>query len=592
MLEDKMDKNMILGSEKMESIEMRRKKFQDSSIHWHPEPIHEFFLKQTERYKKNVYIINEEQSWTYNETRDLSIKLAAGLIDLGVNKGDHIALIFPNYPEFIFSKLGSALAGCIAVPLNYRLRKEELRYLISQSDSSYIITLDVWNHFDYISILKELCPEVFEGKKSPKFPNLKRIIVYSPQGKKYKGTTDFYELIHSRDDQFNEFLIRCAEGRNDHVGDVTDIMYTSGTTSLPKGVLVTHDMIWRSALGTCISRGYQEGRRIFVPIPFYHCFGYIVGIVGAMMVGGCVIIQRDFEEFEALSIIEKHKVEDILCVPTIGLRLLNALRTKEFDISSLTAMYCAGSEVPAHIWKSLKEEMGIEALNTGYGMTEIAAGVLQTDPTDDLHYLNQYVGRPIPGGHVGLKELNGKNIEFRVADMDTGEILPIGKEGELICRGPMVTKGYYNKPEETAKAIDSTGWLHTGDLGVIDENGYISLTGRIKEIYRIGAENVAPKEIEDIFTSHPKVNQAYVIGVPCPLMGEVGMAWIVLEQGTLATEEEMLTYVSDKLARFKIPKYIRFVTQRELPVTATGKVQKFRLKEWYLNEKETIRSVF
>jgi fatty-acyl-CoA synthase len=580
----------------MESVEMRRKKFQDISKKWNPEPIHELFLKQTEKYKENVYIIGEEQSWTYSETRNLSIKLAASLIDLGVKKGEHIALIFPNYPEFIFSKLGSAIAGGVTVPLNYRLKRDELSYLISQSDSSYIITLDRWNHFDYVSILKELCPEVFEGEESSKFPNLKRIIVYSPEGKKYQGTTDFYELINSKtNDQSNEFLIWYMEDSNNHVSDVTDltdIMYTSGTTSLPKGVLVTHDMIWKSALGTSISRGYREGRRIFVPIPFYHCFGYIVGVVGTLMVGGCIIIQRDFEEFEALSIIEKHRAEDILCVPTIGLRMLNAFRTKEFDIASLKSMYCAGSEVPAHIWKSLKEEMRIEELNTGYGMTEIAAGALQTDPTDELLFLNKYVGRPIPGGHVGLKELNGKNIEFRVTDIDTGEVLPIGKEGELICRGPMVTKGYYNKPEETEKTIDFEGWLHTGDLGVIDENGYISLTGRIKEIYRIGAENVAPKEIEDIFTSHPKVNQAYVIGVPCPIMGEVGMAWIVLEQGATATEKEMMTYVSDKLARFKIPKYIMFATQQELPVTSTGKVQKFRLKEWYLNEKEMIKSVF
>ena len=393
----------------MESIELRRKKFHDISKGWNPEPIHELFLRQIDKYQDNVYIIGEERSWTYSETRNISIKLAVSLIDLGVKKGDHIALIFPNYPEFVFSKLGSAIAGTITVPLNYRLKKDELSYLISQSDSSYIITLDKWNNIDYISILKELCPEVFEGKKSSKFPNLEKIIVLSPEGNKYNGTIDFYELIHSiTDDQSDEFLIHYQENSNDHVLNVTDIMYTSGTTSLPKGVLVTHDMIWRSALGTCISRGYQEGRRIFVPIPFYHCFGYIVGLVSVSMVGGCIIIQRDFDEFEALSIIEKHKVGDILCVPTIGLRLLHAYRSKEYDISSLKSMYCAGSEVPAHIWKSLKEEMKIDELNTGYGMTEIAAGVLQTDPTDDLHYLNQYVGRPIPGGHVGLEELNEK----------------------------------------------------------------------------------------------------------------------------------------------------------------------------------------
>lgn len=577
----------------MNSLEISRKKFKGLTEQWNPEPIHDLFLRMSDQYKDNPYIIDREQTWTYGETKTLAIKFATALIQLGVKRKDHISIIFPNYPEFIFSKLGSAIAGCVTVPLNYRLRKDELGYLIKQSDSSFIITLDYWNNIDYISILQQLCPEVFEGEKSTEFPNLKKIIVYSPEGKKYPGTIDFYELINSiTDEQMNELIKGFVKESRDDVSDITDIMYTSGTTSLPKGVLVTHDMIWRSALGTCINRGYQEGRRIFVPIPFYHCFGYIVGIVGASMVGGSIIIQGDFEEFDALSIIEKYKVQDIICVPTIGLRLLNAYRNKPRDISSLKSMYCAGSEVPSHIWNGLKDELGIENLNTGYGMTEIAAGALQTDPNDDVSYLIQYVGRPIPGGHVGLKELNGKNIEFKVINIDTGDDQPFGKDGELVCRGPMVTKGYYNKPEETVKTIDHDGWLRTGDLAVIHENGYISLTGRIKEIYRIGAENVAPKEIEDVFASHSKVNQAYVVGVPHPVMGEVGMVWLVLEQGVTATEEEMLGYVSDKLARFKIPKYIKFVTQQELPVTATGKVQKFKLRDWYINEKEQFKSLF
>ncbi|AOV07478.1 class I adenylate-forming enzyme family protein [Sporosarcina ureilytica] len=570
------------------SLENRRNIFEEKSKEWTPKPVHEFFFRMAEQYKDNDYIIGLQKTWTYADISDKSKQFAAGLIKLELKRNEHVALILPNHPEFVVSKYGVSAAGGIAVPLNYRLKKEELNYLISQSDSSYIITLDVWNNINFVSILKELCPEVFEGKSSKAFPNLKEIIVFSPEGKKYPGTTAFYDLLFSTEiSQAEETLSYLKKPK---VSDVTDIMYTSGTTSLPKGVLVTHDMVWRSALGSCINRGYQEGRKIFVPIPLYHCFAYIEGIIAASMVGGAIILQVDFNESQSLELMEVHEASDILCVPTIGLRLLEEQRKNPRDLSSLQAMYCAGSEVSQKIWHDLKTELGLKELITGYGMTECAAGILQTDPNDEISRVAKYVGRIIPGGHIGLDELDGKNIQFKVRNIDTGQDEVHGTEGELVCRGPLVTRGYYKKPEETANSIDSNGWLKTGDLAIIDENGYISLTGRIKEIYRIGAENVAPKEIEDVLTSHNKINQAYVIGVPDTIMGEVGMAWIVLEPGESLDEQEIFEYASNYLARFKVPKYFKFIQHDELPLTATGKLQKFKLKELYMNEEEKVQS--
>ncbi|WP_188725546.1 class I adenylate-forming enzyme family protein [Lentibacillus populi] len=574
----------------MVTLNERRKTFELKNKEWTPEPVHELFFRMAKQYQNKAFIISDQKKWSYADTEDLSKKFSTGLMDLGIKQHDHVALIFPNYPEFIFTKFGVAAAGGITVPLNYRLKKEEFAYLIKQSDSSFIVTVDEWNDINYVSMLKELCPEVFKRNQSEQFPNLKGIIVFSPQGKNYPGTTDFYDLVFSIERGRAESVMNRIPKAQ--ASDVTDIMYTSGTTSMPKGVLVTHDMIWRSAFGSCINRGYQEGRSIFIPIPFYHCFGYIEGIIAGSMVGGILILQINFNESEALDLMEQHQATDILCVPTIGLKLVDVQQQQPRDLSKLQSMYCAGAEVSNQMWKDIKHELKIKELNTGYGMTECAAGVLQTDPNDPISYLSKYVGCVIPGGHVGPDELDGKNITFKVRDIDTGEDLPLGKEGELVCRGPLVTGGYYNKEKETAETIDHDGWLKTGDLAVIDENGYISLTGRIKEIYRMGAENVAPKEIEDVLTSHELINQAYVTGVPDPVMGEVGLAWIVLEQEASLSEKKIFEYASKRLARYKVPKYIKVVEKHELPMTPVGKVLKRQLKDWFIDEQGKVESHF
>src|SRR5699024_1540279 len=259
----------------IESLEQRRNIFIQESKDWSPEAIHELFLNTAKKYPDNKYIVCNERVWTYKECQEDSNSLAGALIELGMKKEENIALILPNYAEFILSKLAISLARGIAVPLNYRLRNNEFEYLINQSESSYIITLDQWDEINYIDMLKKLSPELFRDEKSTVFPHLKKIIVYSPEGKKYDGTIDFYDLIQSSSsidiNKYNEQL------GNLDVHDVSDIMYTSGTTSLPKGVLVTHDMIWRSAIGSCLNRGFQRGRKVFIPIPFYHTFAFIEG---------------------------------------------------------------------------------------------------------------------------------------------------------------------------------------------------------------------------------------------------------------------------------------------------------------------------
>lgn len=573
----------------IEPIDERRKKFMEESKTWSPEPIHELFSRMAEKYSSNKYISCSGRTFTYKETKDKSKLLAGAFLKAGLQENENIALILPNYAEFIFSRLGISFAGGIAVPLNYRLRENEFKYLINQSDSSYIITLDRWNEIDYISILKKLSPETFKGEKSKNFPHLRKIIIYSPEGNKYDGTVDFYDFINTvTSDEANKLL---ENVKKIPFKEVSDIMYTSGTTSLPKGVLVTHEMIWKSAIGSCINRGYQKGRKVFVPIPFYHTFAFIEGFIATTMVGGELIMQSTFDENEALDLIEKHHAYDVLCVPTIGLRLIQEQASNPRDLSSLNAMYCAGSEASPKMWKDLKDVLNIQELNTGYGMTEIAAGVLQTDPNDDISYLTKYVGKVIPGGHFGQSELNGNNLIFKVKNINTGEYEDYGVEGELVCKGPLVTKGYYKKEKETQEVFDENGWLKTGDLAILHENGYISLTGRIKEIYRIGAENVAPKEIEEVLNKIDKVSEAYVVGVPDQVMGEVGMAWIVPKQDANLTKEEVILHASKHLARFKVPKYIKFVTQDELPCTSNGKVQKFKLQEWFINNKEKLNSV-
>jgi fatty-acyl-CoA synthase len=358
--------------------------------------------------------------------------------------------------------------------------------------------------------------------------------------------------------------------------ELATIFYTSGTTGEPKGVLSTHEMELRSAYGSAYTRGFEDGRRIVFALPLHHVFAYVEGLLAAMFVGGCLILQSSFDPKATLEAVERHRAGEALFVPTMSLAVVEAARTGVYDLSSLHSVMSAAQSAPARLWDDLRDLLGLEQLVTGYGMTETSAATTFTVPGDPVDNLVSTVGRPKLGGLAGDPALGGALVEYRTVNAD-GDLLPEGHEGELVARGPIVSSGYYDKVEDTAGATLPDGWLRSGDLGYVRDDGYLVLTGRSKELYKCGGELVAPAEVEARLNRRPEVAQAYVVGVPDDRMGEVGCAWIVPATGTAPDIDDLLSSMRGELARFKVPAYVLFASADELPLTASGKVQKFKL---------------
>lgn len=553
---------------------------------WERMTLGDRFDQLAEQFSDREFIYTSKKSYSYNEVKNMSDLLAKGLLKLGIKNREHVAVSMANYPEFIFLTFALAKIGAVKVPVNYRLRSDELSYILAQSDAVCLVIMDKLGNLDYLDILKSVCPEILEGKPCERFPLLRHIIIFSESGNvNYMEALSFNDVIEQGKELSDSEL---ADAQSKYPDEVVDILYTSGTTGKPKGVMVTHDNLWRSAYGSCLNRAFEDGRRIFIPIPYYHVFGYVEGILAGSLVGGCIIPQIAFDAVEALRLIQDGKANDMLCVSTVAINLINCPELKNFNLSCLRATYCAGTPTPLWTWQRIQDELGLTELNTGYGMTEVCAGSMQTAPGDSIDVIANRVGRQMPGGSSGLPEFDYKHTEYKVIDPYTGKNLPAGSEGELACRGNIVTKGYYNKPLETNEVIDKDGWLRTGDIAIIHKDGYFQLTGRSKEIYRIAGENVSPKEIEDVLDSHPKVYRSCVIGVPNKKLGEVGMAFIETAENCECMEEEILDYCRKKLAHFKVPKYIKFVDISTLPMTTSLKIKKVELREMVVREMNLI----
>ena len=358
------------------------------------------------------------------------------------------------------------------------------------------------------------------------------------------------------------------------------MIYTSGTSGAPKGVMLSHDALLRSAYGSAWTRAFQDGRRILFALPLYHVFAYVEGLLASLFAGGAIIPQTVFDPVATLAAVQRHRADEALFVPTMTIAVLEAARSGTFDVGSLQAVMSAAAPAPVRLWRAVRERLGVREVVTAYGMTETSAASTYTEPDGPLELVASTVGAPKYGAAAGDPKLDGRLVTYRTVDPITGEVLPAGREGELAVRGPIVTRGYYNKPQETAAAIDAGGWLRSGDLGRIDDgNGHLILTGRSKDLYKCGGELVAPKEVEEVLTDHPAVAQAYLVGIPDERMGEVGCAWIVPADEQPPSAEELIRYCRERLARFKVPAHVIFLAAEELPTTATGKVQKFRLIE-------------
>ncbi|MEV5835614.1 AMP-binding protein [Nocardia sp. NPDC052112] len=551
-------------------FDVRRKRLAERFPSWTPRSLGDWLRRCADEFDERPLVITDELTLTYRETADLATRLADGLVRLGVRPGDHVGVLMANYPQFVPVKFAIALAGAVAVPLNFLYRTEELDYVLGQSVCRVLITMTGFAGLDYLGMLDEIAPgwESLDRDYS-RLPELHTVIQLPTDGRERAGvlTVDELALVGAR------HRGAAAEVRVDPTG-VGDILYTSGTTGSPKGVLITHDAVLRTGYASAFTRAFGDGRRILFSLPCYHMFGYVEGLIAAMMVGGAVIMLPAFDAEKYLAGIERHRADDILCVPTMTVAVLEHPDRHRYDLSSLSAVLSGAAPAPVWLWERVRDELGATEIVTGYGMTECGGAMTLTRPEDSLELTATTAGRPKSAGAAGIDD--GALVLYRTVDPVTGVPLPEGEEGELVSRGPTSMLGFWGKPEETAKGLRD-GWVFSGDLGRVRPDGYLEITGRSKELYKSGGELVMPKEIEELLTTRPEISQAYLIGVPDERWGDAGCACIVRAPDTEISAEQVIEICKANLARFKVPKHVVFLTAAELPTTPTGKVQKFRL---------------
>ena len=535
---------------------------------WTPLTLHGALDHAAGRHGERPFIITDDRGWSYAELVAWSKRLAAGLQREGVQPGEKVAIILANYPEYIALKYAVSRIGAVAVPINILNRRDELHYLLEQSDAVLLVTMDCFRGNDYLEALDAIAPGWTEHAGGDALPLLRRIILFETgEVAAREGTTKFAALDHPAEPA--EPLVEPSA--------LCDLIYTSGTTGPPKGVMLTHDMLTRTGFGAAYGRAFEDGRRIIFSLPMFHVFGYLEGMLAVSWVGGAIIPQLRFDAAETLRAIQRHRATDVLLIPVMSLALIDAARAESFDLASLRFALASGGRAPERVWQALHNVLGVAEITTGYGMTETTASATVTRPGDPLERLLTTNGRPRDVGAAGHGGPDGRLVVYEVRDPHSGQALPSGQIGELVARGPGVTKGYYNKPEATAAAFTPEGWLRTGDLGTIDGDGYISLVGRLKESYRCGGEQVLPTEVEDLLTTHPDVLQAHVVPIPDERMGEVGVAFVVPRSGAQLDREELLALVAGRLARFKVPRHLLIVSEHDIPTTASGRAQKFHL---------------
>jgi fatty-acyl-CoA synthase len=539
---------------------------------WTPRTLDQMLDAAAAEFPDRPYVVTDERQYSYNDIKAWSERLAQGLAEAGIQRGDHVAVVLANYPAFVALKFAISRAGAVCVPINFLNRRDELGFVLKQSDAKLLITMDRFRNLDYQKALDELAPGWEAKGGGEAFPALKRIIVFpTSDAAVSQGAATFSDLEGSARAWHPVPGAKPAA--------TSDIIFTSGTTGSPKGVMLTHDMLLRAACASAYARAFGDGWSILFSLPMYHVYGYVEGMLSVLFVGGAIVPQLQFDPVSTLGAIGRHRATDVLLVPTMTMALLEELKHRSYDLSSLVAIISSGQRSPIAIWDEIRERFGPVELTTGYGMTEVTATTTATRPDDPLERLRTTNGRMRDAGPAGDPRLGGRLVEYRVVDPETGRSLPPGEVGELMARGPGVTAGYYKRPDATAEAFDAEGWLHTGDLGRFDSDGYLTLVGRRKESYRCGGEQVTPTEVEDILVSHPAVLQAHVVPVPDKRMGEAGAAYVVLRPDSTVLPQELIDLCAERLARFKVPKYVLPIEADELPVTPSGRARKFLLSQ-------------
>ncbi len=508
--------------------------------------------------------------WTWGEFDRQVDALAAGLLKLGLERGDRLGIWSPNRYEWLLTQYATARVGIVLVTINPAYRLAEVEYVLNKVAAKALVTAASFKSSDYLGMLQTLAPELetrAPGRlQAEKLPHLQTVIRVGTEPT--PGMLNFDAVVESGRDTPADVLDAITATLNPD--DPINLQFTSGTTGAPKGATLTHVNILNNGRFTVGAQNFTEHDRLCIPVPLYHCFGMVMGTLGCVSTGATMVFASEgFDPDLTLRALAAEKCTALYGVPTMFVGMLGHPELKSFDLSSLRTGVMAGAPCPIEVMKRCVSEMNLREVTIAYGMTETSPVSFQTSPSDPLERAVSTVGRIHP------------HVECKIID-ETGNTVPPGVQGELCTRGYSVMKGYWDEPEKTADSIDRDGWMHSGDLAVIDEEGYCNITGRVKDMVIRGGENVYPREVEEYLFRHPSIQEVQVFGVPDPHMGEEVAAWIVLKAGESLTEEGIKTFCRGQIAHYKIPRYVRFVA--ELPMTVTGKPQKFIMRDAMIAE--------
>ncbi len=509
--------------------------------------------------------------WSWSQFERATYEAAKGLLALGIEPGQHVAIWATNVPEWVILQFAAARIGAVLVTINPAYRPFELKYVLRQCDAVALFLVDRFKSSDYFAMLGEVCPELASSTAgqlaSPDFPRLKWVVSLS--GATPAGAISWSQMIDQGRTLDAADLAEVE--RRQHPELPINIQYTSGTTGFPKAAMLNHRSLLMNAYHVGACQHLTAADRICLPVPFYHCFGCVMGTLCAVVHGATMVIPAEsFQPTATLEAIERERATAIYGVPTMFIAQLADETIAGRDLSSLRTGIMAGSPCPIEVMKQVIGRMGAREMTIAYGQTEASPVITQTLADDPLELRVETVGRPLPG------------LEVKIVDPSSGQALPDGQPGELCARGHAVMLGYYQDATATAAAIDAEGWLHTGDLAVRQPTGYFRITGRIKDMVIRGGENIYPREIEEFLFTHPAICQAAVVGLPDAKFGEELCAWIQLKAAAELTEDAVRDYCRAKLAHYKVPRYVRFVS--EFPQTVTGKIQKFKIREQMIAE--------
>lgn len=519
-----------------------------SSIPLLGETIDENLRKTVEKYPDQEALICAHQNYraTYKEFYNQVVQVAKGLIALGVKRGDRVGIWSPNCYQWTLLQYATAKIGAIMVNINPAYRTSELIYVINQSGLSVMFAALQFKSSNYKKMMDD----------AREFTDTIRKAIFWDES---------WERFLKEGERISDETLRKREEKV-QFDDPVNIQYTSGTTGNPKGVTLSHHNILNNAYFIGIRMNYTDSDRVCIPVPFYHCFGMVIGNLACTVHGATMVIPNDsFDPVKTLQVVERERCTSLYGVPTMFIAELQEMEQKSYDLSSLRTGVMAGSLCPPEIMKKVKELMNMHEITICYGMTETSPVSTQTK-----------IGVPFQKQIYSVGTIHD-HLEIKIINPETQEILKRGENGELCTRGYSVMLKYWNSPDATKQVLDEQRWMHTGDLAMMDEEGYIHISGRIKDLIIRGGENISPKEIEDFLYTYKGVMDAQVIGVPSEKYGEEIMAWIKPKEGITITEEEIRAFCKDRIAHYKVPKYWKFVD--EFPMTISGKIRKVEMRE-------------